>query len=321
MTADTPVILIFSGDRASAERCRALVGERFPRAEIGVATTQDEAAAWADRAEIAYGWGFPPELFARTRSLRWIQKMGAGVEDVIANPLVPHDVLITRTPGAAIAATMSDYVLASLLNAKLRTRLGFELQQARKWSEYAVEPLEGCTAGVAGLGEIGAVIAERVRAIGVEVVGWRRSRPSREYAPYRVFHGPEALADFLAPCDFIILVLPLTDETRGLINRRTLAGVRRGAHLVNVGRGGLVDETALIEAIQSGQLSGATLDVCETEPLPPEHLLWRTPNVTITPHVAGPLVPEKVVPHFIANLRRYAARQPLRGLVDRTHGY
>ena len=154
--------------------------------------------------------------------------------------------------------------------------------------------MRSLTVGVAGVGEIGSIVAQSLRALGARVLGWRRSiQPSS--AVDDLFAGTGALPRFLSACDVVVLVLPLTKDTTRLFGADLLGHCRPGAHIVNIGRGGLIDEEALLGAIETKIVRHATLDVFATEPLPPDHPFWDNPSVTITPHVCGPLVPEDIV--------------------------
>jgi glyoxylate/hydroxypyruvate reductase A len=215
---------------------------------------------------------------------------------------------------------MCDYVAAAVLNSALRTFDGFEQQRRRQWEEYLVRSVEDGLVGVAGLGDIGSAVARRLLALGMNVRGWRRSETKQSFA-FPIYSGTPGFADFLAGLEWLVLVLPLTPETRNIVDERALAKLAKGAHLVNVGRGELVDTAALCAAVRSGHIRGATLDVTDPEPLPRSHPLWSVPDIVVTPHVAGPLVPNKVLPYFLENVRRYEAGKPLEMRLYQRRGY
>jgi phosphoglycerate dehydrogenase-like enzyme len=172
---------------------------------------------------------------------------------------------------------------------------------------------------VIGLGDIGRAIARSAHALGMTVLGVSLSgRPARGVK--QVF-TPDRLRTALALADFVVLTVPLTRQTRGMIGRAELKAMRPTAWLMNIARGPVVSERALIDALQSRRIGGAILDVFAEEPLPAEHPLWRLPNAVITPHVSGPSTPEELTPIFTRNLARYLAGQPLHHVVDRTRGY
>jgi phosphoglycerate dehydrogenase-like enzyme len=192
-------------------------------------------------------------------------------------------------------------------------------QRQRRWAPVDPVPLRGQTLCVIGLGDIGRTIAKLARALGMQVIGVTRSgRASRD--ALRVYRT-KALRAALPRADFVALTLPLSDETRGLLGPAELAAMKPTAWLLNLARGPIVDEAALLEALRGRRIGGAVLDVFDTEPLPADHPLWGFDNVVVTPHISGPSTPREIGPIFNDNLRRYTANRPLRHLVDRALGY
>jgi len=285
---------------------------------VRVAETRDEAAAAIGEADVAFAWKVPSDIWRRARRLRWLQAMGAGVDWALV-PTLPRDVVVTRAPGV-FGAWMVEYVLGWCLWVTQRAAVFVEAQRERRWLRDVIpERLGGRTLAVVGLGDIGRAIARSAHALGMTVVGVSVSgRPARGVG--QVF-TPDALRTALALADFVVLTVPLTRETRGMIGRRELRAMRPRAWLMNIARGPVVDERALVDALQSRRIGGAILDVFGTEPLPAEHPLWRLPNVVITPHISGPSTPEELTPVFTRNLARYLAGQPLHHVVDRARGY
>src|SRR5271165_2322118 len=311
------VYSIYESDMARFER---LIANALPDIAIGRASTPAQAAPYLHEAVILYGWGFPPEMLERMPNLRWLQKMGAGVDDIIERwPCGPH-VLLTRTDGALIAPRMAEYVLGAILDKSMGFDAARAQQRRHHWEFFEVATIRNLTIGLAGIGAIGSMVAGTLRALGARVVGWRRSRHHCASVD-ELFCGVDALPRFIAACDVIVLVLPLTKETRNLFAADLLGRCRPGAHIINVGRGGLIDEAALIEAIEARIVAHATLDVFATEPLPPDHPFWENPHITITPHVCGPLVPEDIVPHFLANYAAFSEGRPLRNVIDLERQY
>ena len=185
---------------------------------------------------------------------------------------------------------------------------------------YGSHRLTGKTAGVLGLGTIGHAIAQRLASLGLRVIGTRRQpAPLPDVAEVL----PPEETRVLREADFLVIVLPLTPETRGLLDAEAIAGMKRGAHLVNVARGGIVDEAALAAALHDGHLGGAALDVFDEEPLPPESPLWQAPNLIITPHLAGVSrdYMQRLGELFFDNILRLERDAPLRNEIDRTRGY
>ena len=181
------------------------------------------------------------------------------------------------------------------------------------------ERLAGKTMTIVGLGDIGRTIAAGARALGVRVLGVSRSG-SAVRGVERVFRLPR-LPRALAEADFVVVILPLTSGTRGVLGASALAAMKRTAWLFNIGRGPVVDETALVAALRERRIGGAVLDVFGTEPLPAEHPLWGLDNVVVTPHISGPSTPAEITPVFNDNLARWLAGRPLRHVVDRARGY
>jgi len=172
---------------------------------------------------------------------------------------------------------------------------------------------------VIGLGDIGARIARSGRALGMRAIGV--SRTGRPVTGVSRVYRTRALTAALAEADFVVLTVPLSPATRGLLDAAALAAMKPSAWLINVARGPIVDEDAMVEALRAGRIAGAILDVFDIEPLPPTHPLWTLPNVVITPHISGPSTPREIAPLFADNLRRYLAGRPLRHVVDRRRGY
>jgi phosphoglycerate dehydrogenase-like enzyme len=304
----------------SAESARAYANlVRLPGRGIAVcvASTPEQAAAFIDEAEILYGWNFPSRLLADARRLRWIQVMGAGVERFLV-PELPPDVVLTRAAGI-FGPWMAEYTLAWCLWVTQRIEPFHAFQRDRRW--VPVDPLRlgGSTLCVVGLGDIGRHIARAARGLGMKVIGVTRGgRPERGVE--RVYRTA-AIATALARADFVVLTVPLSAATGGLIGESELAAMKPSAWLINIARGPVVDEQALLAALRSRRIGGAVLDVFDTEPLPADHPFWALDNVVVTPHIAGPSIPAEIAPVFNDNLRRYLAGRPLRYVVDRKRGY
>jgi glyoxylate/hydroxypyruvate reductase len=292
---------------------------RLPRRglEVAVCSTPAEAAARIADAEILYAWGFPPDLLARAPRLRWIQGMGAGVERFFV-PGLPATVVVTRAAGI-FGPWMAEYVLGWALWTTQRMEQFRAQQRARHWRPVDPTRLHGAGLCVVGLGDIGRAVARAGRALGMRVVGVSRSgRRARE--AHRVVR-PAALTRVLRDADFAVVTVPLTAATRGLLGAAELAAMKPTAWLINIARGPVVDEPALLTALRAGVIGGAVLDVFAEEPLPPTHPFWALDNVVVTPHISGPSTPGEIGPIFDDNLRRYLAGRPLRHVADRRRGY
>ncbi len=281
-----------------------------------------------DRAEAAAtSWDGPSvdDVLAAAPRLRWLQHRGAGVERLATARLVASDVVLTNGSGTH-APNIAEHVLALML-AFARGLPGLiRAQQERRWqppSAHAVFELSGQTLLLVGVGAIGAALGARAAALGMRVVGVGRS--GRAAAPPGVERvvGFEALDAALATADHVAISLPLTPQTRQCFDAARLAGVKRGAHVYNVGRGATIDLNALLSALRSGHIAGAGLDVTEPEPLPADSPLWAEPGVVITAHSAGntPHSWERHQRLLLENLGRFARGEALLNVVDKRLGY
>jgi glyoxylate/hydroxypyruvate reductase A len=309
-------LVIFCPD---AENFRTHIQRAAPDLEIQIAPADDPAAAKAlvHEADYLLAWMFPPGLLDDAPRLRWIQSFGAGIDHLLAARL-PDQVVLTRVVDV-FGPAMAEYALGHLLAVTLRMQRVFQQQQQRIWQYFDAVLLRGSRVAVVGLGSIGREVCRTLSAAGLEVVGLSRSgSPLAEAAETR----PVAELDQVLPTvQYLVLVLPLTAASRGLIDARRLALLPPGAWLLNMARGPIVVEADLLAALRSGQLGGAILDVFDREPLPPEHPFWSLDNVVVTPHVAGPDDTPTISAQLVENYRRLQAGQPLLRVVDRARGY
>lgn len=278
-----------------------------------------------DDAEVLFlHWGVERETFLRliseTPNLRWVHTISAGVDHVLFPELIEADIVLTNASGV-FNVPIAETVIAYMLAVAKRLPEFFAQQQAHRWQVLGLQELRGRTVGVLGLGQIGSEIARLSRALGMSVLGLRQHPRPSEHA-HEVL-PPERLRDLLARSDFVVITLPLTRQTERLIGSAELAAMKPGAWLINVARGGIVDEEALIEALKEQRIGGACLDVFAEEPLPADSPLWEMPNVIITPHNSwsSPLLHEREAELFLENLRRYVQGEPLLNVVDKRIGY
>jgi glyoxylate/hydroxypyruvate reductase A len=311
------VVLVYHPDEAAAY-ARLIRVPAAHEVALRVCATEAEATAVIGEADVVYAWQFPPALYGKASRLRWLQVMGAGVDWALV-PELPSRVTVTRAPGI-FGPWMSEYVLGWCSWVTQRMETYRAAQREHRWrSDVLPGRLRGKTMTLVGVGDIGREIARVARAVGLHVIGVSRSG-ARVPAVERVYR-PGHLARALAAADFVVVVVPLTAKTRALIDDAAFAAMRPGAWLLNIGRGAVVDEAALLRALQAQRIAGAILDVFPTEPLPADHLLWRLDNVVITPHVAGPSTSDEIAPVFNDNLARYLRGRPLQHVVDRARGY
>jgi phosphoglycerate dehydrogenase-like enzyme len=252
--------------------------------------------------------------------LRWIHTRPAGVDHLLFPDLAQSPIPMTNSRGV-FSASLAEFALLGLLFFLKDTRHLLRSQDEAKWAPYEPLFLAGRTVGIVGLGDIGRAVASRLRALGVRVIGLRRSgRP--DAAADEVVPASQIL-DLAARVDDLVVATPLTPETERLIGDRVLGAMRPGAVLVNVGRGRVVDETALLAALDQGRLRGAALDVFEVEPLPPDHPFWRMESVLVSPHSADQTANWELdtMRPFLENLRRFRDGEPLLNPVDKRLGY
>lgn len=293
----------------------------LPKAE-----TEEQRARWQtllDSADILFDFG-PRDLLdhlAQRPRLRWIQATSAGVGQLAARiGLTRSDIIVTTASGVH-ARPIAEFVLMSILMFVKEAFALLEDQRAHRWQRYASGDLAGRTVTIVGLGRIGSEIARAVRVFDARVAGTVRAmggRRAEDLHVDRLLPG-DRLDDLLPETDFLVLCAPHTPETQGLINAERLAMLKPGAVLINVARGAIVDEPALVEALRAGHLHGAALDVFAREPLPTDSPLWDMPNVLICPHSASTATNENgtLVELFCDNLRRYLDGEPLRNVLNR----
>lgn len=308
------LIAVGHGGWMSAEELRRGVLAHAPEADI---RTRDDMGDPRDIRMLAVS-ALRPDLPGRLPNLELVQKLGAGVETIVGHPALPGHVRVTRLKPEAPAREIAEWVLTYVLMEQRQVRHYAAAQKRAEWDP--VEPREAhkTTVGVLGLGHIGGHTAQALHRMGFRVLGWSRSPKSLPGIDCRF--GAEALAPMLAECDHVAAILPSTHRTRGLFDAALLAQMKPGATLLNAGRGDLIDEEALVAALDTGTPGHAVLDVTATEPLPIDSPLWAHPQVTITPHVSGWHLGD-ALRDVAENYRRLHAGGPLLHEVDRKEGY
>lgn len=286
-----------------------LLRAALPELEIVTIPSADCNLAFGDP-------GLLKDVIAGLPNLRWLQSTWAGVEPLL-NPTLPRNYTLTNARGV-FGALMSEYIFGYLLLYERNILQHIEAQRQNRWNNLLTGSLRGKTIGLMGVGSIGAHVAGTAKHFGMTVRGYTRaSEDCLDVDAY--FH--DGLPTFSAGLDYLVNILPNTRETRLLIDTAVLASLPAHALFINVGRGSAVDEAALAAALTEGRLRGAVLDVFQQEPLPPEHIFWRTPNLLITSHTAAPSFPADIAALFIENYRRFVSGEPLKYRVDFDRGY
>ena len=270
----------------------------------------------------------PDDIVERAPALKWLQLTSAGVDRLLDAPVVQSNVTVTTASGIH-AVPISEYVIGAMLALAKGLPRALRSQQERIWRPYWPDELEEKTVGVLGMGAIGARVVELAKALGMRVLAMRRSVERRTTGAQAGFPAademlpPSELRHLLEESDYVVVALPLTNESRGLIGEPQLRAMKPSAIIVNIGRGAIIDEQALVQALKEGRIAGAALDVFQQEPLSGESELWGLENVIVTPHISGgtPRYMERAVALFCDNLRRYLADEPLRNVVDPARGY
>ncbi len=314
-----------------------------PEAEIIVhpaRTAQEVPPTLWERAEILYTWSALPDPEAAP-NLKWVQFHLAGIDHVADHPLIRSGKVAVTTMSGAAVPQMGEYVLMMLLALGHRLPALMDSQRRKAWPEdrwqrFMPVELNTSTVGIVGYGSLGREVARLLRAFGATVLATKRDvKHPKDHGYIPAGHGdpqgafvrrlypPQALRSMARECDFLVVTVPLTPETRGMVNAEVFAALKPGAFLVDISRGGVVDHEALIAALESGQLAGAALDVFPQEPLPPESPLWEMPNVILSPHIAGntPHYHARAMKLFAANLSRYLKGQPLFNRYHPERGY
>jgi glyoxylate/hydroxypyruvate reductase A len=309
--------VLLSTDPAAMEDWRAALLAEDPGLDIRLFPDAGDPAA----VEAAVVWtSHDMAELRRYPNLKLVVSMGAGVDHLLRPPGPPPGVPVARLKDARLTQGMTEWVLLNVLRFHRQDPEYRALQTARRWEELPAPPdTASRRVGILGLGELGGAAAAALLALGFPVTGW--SRTPKDLPGAECLHGPAGFDAALRRADILVCLLPLTPETRGVLDRRAFELLPRGAFLLNAARGGHVVQEDLLAALDAGHLAGAALDVFEPEPLPPDHPFWTHPRVVMTPHAASITVPSSAAPQVIDNLRRARSGRPLVNLVDFGAGY
>jgi phosphoglycerate dehydrogenase-like enzyme len=308
-----------------AERLRA----DFPGLDVVQRTEYANIEDDLGEAEVAVTWSLRPEQFRAARKLRWIHSPAAAVHALMIPEIVASDVVVTNARDVH-GPVVAEHAIALILALAKRLPSAFRYQQEGRWAQDQIwrespRPREvaGATLGLVGLGSIGLETAKRAAALGMQVVAVREHADKPHDAFVTKVFAADKLDEILHVSDYVVLAAPLTPRTRALINRDRLQQMKPDAYLINVSRGALLDEAAVVEALRVRLIAGAALDVFEKEPLAAESPLWKTEHLLITPHTAA-LTEKLWERHYrllCANLRRFITGEPLLNTVDKSRGY
>ena len=306
--------LVFYSEFDSFEEWSALLAPYLP----GVTICRAEMVQKPDEVHYALAWKPPRGFFAPYRNLRLLVNLGAGVDSLVGRNDLP-DIPIIRLSDPDMARMIASYVLFAVLR-YARDIPAFErAQRERRWRYLHPRAPAGIRVGVLGLGELGAYAARELARQGFDVRGWSRSK--KDIAGIRCSSGLASLDDFLSQSYILVVMLPLTPHTTSLLSAERLARLPQGAAFINVSRGAIVDQAALTDALRSGQIAEATLDVFDREPLPPHDPLWQMDNVLITPHLASVAIPTSAARQVAENIQRAARGEPVTNQVFPERGY
>lgn len=261
------------------------------------------------------------DAWHRADRLGWVHVAGAGVDAVLFPELVKSAVIVTNSRGV-FDRSIAEYVLGLMLVFAKDLRRSFEFQQRNEWMHRETEMIAGRSLLVVGAGPIGRMIARQARCLGMEVSAVARTARPEDRDLGRVF-ASKSLGEALPDADYVVIVAPLTDQTRGMFGAAQFERMKRGARLINVGRGPIVDEPALVDALRRGQIAGAALDVFSEEPLPEDHPFWGMSQVLVSPHMSGDFAGwlEALGELFVENFRRWERGEELLNVVDKEGGY
>jgi phosphoglycerate dehydrogenase-like enzyme len=296
-------------------------------AEVTIGFSEDELRDAVANADVILngmnGGNLFKALFPQAKAVRWVHSLSAGVENILTPELVNSPVPLTNARGV-FAESLGEFVIAAALFFAKDLRRMVRSQEAGEWDQFDVEVLYRQSMAIVGYGEIGRSAARRAKALGMKVYATRR-RPELLKDDPIVDEGfsPDRMTDMIAKSDYVVAAAALTPESRGLIGEREIAAMKKTAVIMNVGRGPVINETALVQALQQQRIRGAALDVFDKEPLPAGHPFWSMKNVLLSPHCADHTTGwlEDAAGFFVENFHRFAKGEPLQNVVDKKAGY
>jgi phosphoglycerate dehydrogenase-like enzyme len=299
-----------------------------PNTRIAVGNQAEAFARAAPEASIIFNWSgsgaLLREVLGMCPTVRWVHCRAAGLDDLLSSELVDHPAPLTNGSGV-FSPPLGEFVLGAILYFAKDFRRLIRNQEAGVWEPFDVAEVAGQTAGIVGYGDIGRAVAMRLKAMGMNILASRRSTPAADGTDPLVskYYGPDKLAEMIPRCDYVVVTAPLTAETRGMIGAREFAAMKPAAVVINVGRGAVIDEPAIIQALTAKRILGAALDVFSTEPLPAGHPFFKMENVLLSPHSTDHTRDwlERAMQFFLTQFERFAKGEPLLNVVDKKRGY
>ncbi len=277
----------------------------------------------APEAEVIFTVRLPANILEIAPKLKWVHIYGAGVDPMAKTGILEHGLKLSNSAGIN-APPISEFVMSYMLMHVKRMADRLRARDRGEWQRWQNDSLDGKVLGIVGPGHIGSETAKRAAPFGMRIIAARRSyRPGQKLPHIEEVYPMERLHEMLGQCDYVLVSVSLSRQTRKLMGEKELAAIKKGAYIMNVARGAVIDQKALIAALESGHLGGAALDVFDPEPLEKDSPLWKMPNVFITPHNAGAYIkhPEKATVFFCENLRRYIHGEPLLNHITPEMGY
>ena len=297
-----------------------------PETGIAVGNTVEAFQRAAGEANVLFNWSgsgaLLNEVFALCPNLKWVHTRSAGLEDQLFTELVDSHVPLTNGSGV-FSPPLGEFVLGAILYFAKDFRRLIRNQTAGVWEQFDVTEISGQTAGIVGYGDIGRAVAARLHPMGMKLLALRRTAPTAHDPLIDQYYRPEELHQMLTLCDYVIVTAPLTPQTRGMLSTREFAAMKSTAVVINVGRGAVIDEAAVIDALSAKRILGAGLDVFATEPLPAGHPFFQLDNVLLSPHSADHTSDwlDRAMQFFLTQFDRFAKGEPLTNVVDKKSGY